>query len=173
MVNGPQTSATGSTTYTIDNSRYNAKIDILPCRTKGQSAAMDAIAKLAQEKSIERIFFTDADIYRFPHSLLALWNSHNRSLTGAAHYVYPVEIARKSTSMSAQEAFLYELFEIDKHPLIRNILDEAHLSGKRKIKSSLMLVDTDFATTMHSGVNITSDSVIFQKTAADQSTLVD
>lgn len=160
MINGPDTQAGKMVPISINNSSYNADITLATSANLGQVAAINSIVKSAQAQGIETAFITDADIYRFPYALEHLWNNHITPFTGARHFIFPLDVAKKFRHMTDEEAFLYELFEADKHPDIQNILRMLGVQAKKKLKGSLLLIDTLPAITMHGNQDVVSDSAI-------------
>ncbi len=155
-VNGPKISQENPIPYHINRSLYNA--DIVFIKTPpGIVNAEKAIGQLAAEEGYKRIFLTDADISRLPMALANLWNEGDKPVVGSNYATYPLEIITESKiKLSPQQIVFMRIFEADKHPLAREFTYK-HRPRKR-LKGSLLLVDTSIIGVMFGCQNITSDS---------------
>lgn len=142
--------------YQIQRSNYNAEIEFVKT-PPGLVNAEKTIGRRAIEEGYKRIFLTDADITRFPRSLLNMWTEGDRPIVGANYSAYPFEILiGHGINFTPQEMAFMRIFEADKHPLAREFTFP-HRPAKR-LKGSLLLVDTSLVPTMFGYQNITSDS---------------
>lgn len=156
-INGPRVSLGKlPLSYEIDRSEYNADIKFIKTRP-GLVAAEKEICSRAEIEGYQRIFLTDADISRLPQALYYLWHQGDRPVVGANYAAYPVEILIEAgVRVTPQENALINIFEADKHPLAREFTSQ--FRPQRRLKGSLLLVDTNIAQSMFGNQNITSDS---------------
>lgn len=156
-INGPRVSfGQEPLSYEIDKSEYNADIKFIKT-PPGIVNAEKTIGRLATEEGYRRIFLTDADISRLPLALHNLWHEGDKPVVGANYSTYPLEILIGSgINLTPREIAFMRIFEADKHPLAREFTGQ-HRPAKR-LKGSLLLVDTDVIKTMFGYQGITSDS---------------
>jgi len=140
----------------INKSQYNA--DVVFIKTPpGLVNAEKAIGRQAIKEGYERIFLTDADISRLPRSLSNMWEDGDRPIVGANYSAYPPGILIGfGIELTPQEIAFMKIFEADKHPLAREFTFP-HRPQKR-LKGSLLLVDTSVIQKMFGYQSITSDS---------------
>ena len=155
-INGPKASQKDPLSYKINKSKYNADIKFIKT-PPGIVNAEKTIGRRAVEEGYERIFLTDADVSRLPMALANLWNEGDKPVVGSNYATYPLEIVTGSgIKLSAQEIALMRIFEADKHPLAREFTHRHRPT--RRLKGSLLLVDTNIIRTMFGYQGITSDS---------------
>ena len=160
-INGPQVSmGKDPLSYMIDRSEYNA--DVIFIKTPpGLVNAEKTIGRYALNRGYKRVFLTDADVSRLPRALFNLWEKGNKPLVGANYSTYPIEILTGAgMDLSQQEITFMRIFEADKHPLAREFTFP-HRPEKR-LKGSLLLVDTKLINMMFGVQSITSDSCMNQ-----------
>lgn len=161
QVNGPQTASGKSISLTANTSQLNAEVEILESNRVGQANAVEDLIDVAKSRGIQRIFLTDADIYRFPDSMRKMWNSQSTAVVGARYRPYPIEVVEAEFgSLSLEERLLYQIFDGDQSPSILRSMREYGIHKKNRVKASLMLVDVNETTGMHDGQDITTDSVM-------------
>lgn len=86
-----------------------------------------------------------------------LWHEGDKPVVGANYATYPLGILIGfGIKLTPQEIAFMRIFEADKHPLAREFTDQ-HRPVKR-LKGSLLLVDTKIIKTMFGYQSITSDS---------------
>ncbi len=158
-INGPRVSlGQAPLSYEIDRSRLNADIKFIKT-PQGLVNAEKTIGRCAREEGYGRIFLTDADISRLPKALHNLWHEGDKPIVGANYASYPLEILLGAgINLTPQEIAFMRIFEADKHPLAREFTS-AYRPQKR-LKGSLLLVDTKIIRTMFGYQGITSDSVM-------------
>lgn len=158
-INGPRVSSGQlPLSYKINRSKFNADIKFIKT-PPGLVNAEKTIGCLAEEEGYERIFLTDADISRFPQALHNLWEKGDRLVVGANYAAYPLEILIGSgINLTPQEITFMRIFEADKHPLAREFTK--YYRPTKRLKGSLLLVDTQIIRTMFGCQSITSDSAI-------------
>ncbi len=140
----------------VNKSKYNADITFVKT-LPGQVASLNQIARIAVDEGVGKIFLTDADISRMPDVFTRMWNEGERPLVGVKYSAYPVEIMLDAgCQLSEQEIALINIFEADKHPLVRNAMGD--LRPNTRVKGSLMLVDSNLASRMHGFQKTTPDS---------------
>src|SRR5687767_11267765 len=83
IVNGPETARDGKHPFVVERSRYNAKVQVIPGEKSGQVNAINDIVSRVGQLGVQRVFITDADIYRFPDSMRSMWDHADRALVGA------------------------------------------------------------------------------------------
>ena len=156
-INGPRVShGKPPLSYQLDRSKYNADIQFIKT-LPGLVNAEKTIGRRAREEGYEKIFLTDADISRLPLALFNMWNNGDRPVVGANYSTYPLEILTGSgIDLTPQEIAFMRVFEADKHPLAREFTYQHR--PKKRLKGSLLLVDTNIIQTMFGYQNITSDS---------------
>lgn len=156
-VNGPRVSQSRQPlSYIIDKSKYNADIKFIKT-PPGLVNSTKTISRLAEDEGYKRIFITDADISRLPMSLHNLWQQGDKPIVGCNYCTYPLEILIGSgLSFTNQEIAFMKVFEADKHPLAREFT--SRYRPIKRLKGSLLLVDTNIVQTMFGYQNITSDS---------------
>lgn len=156
-INGPRVSHKQTPlSYQVDRSKYNADIKFIKT-PPGLVNAEKAIGRRALEEGYERIFLTDADISRFPFSLSHLWENGDRPVVGANYSTYPSEILIGSgIVLTPREITFMRIFEADKHPLAREFTFPYR--PEKRLKGSLLLVDTNIIRAMFGYQSITSDS---------------
>lgn len=161
-VNGENTSLGKDAGLTVDNSQYNAEVEITTSAEAGQVKAMAKLGRLAAQRNIDRFFFTDADIYRFPNSLVAMWEeSEDNLIVGAKYRPYPLRIVQEEFGpLNRQEKLLYHVFDGDQTPEARTALRNLGQTRKPWVKASLMLVDTATSLVMHDNQINATDSVM-------------
>lgn len=159
-INGLKASQKDPLSYKINKSKYNADIKFIKT-PPGIVNAEKTIGRRAAEEGYERIFLTDADISRLPMSLVNLWKEGDKPVVGANYATYPIEIVLGSgIEFSPQETAFMRIFEADKHLLAREFTFKHR--PIRRIKGSLLLVDTKIIRTMFGYQGITSDSQMNQ-----------
>ncbi len=170
-INGPRVSmGLQPLAWMVDTSKYNSDIEFIKTRP-GIVAAEKAICTKAQEEGYKRIFLTDADISRLPNSLDHMWSQGDCPVVGANYCAYPPEIlSQADVQLTKQQITLMSIFEADKHPQAREFT-WPHRPEKR-IKGSLLLVDTDIVSTMFGYQGITSDSRMNSNIAVDKIQIV-
>ena len=90
-------------------------------------------------------------------ALANLWSEGDKPVVGANYATYPLELITGSgIELSPQEIAFMRIFEADKHPLPRGFTHKHRPT--RRLKGSLLLVDTDIIRTMFGYQGITSDS---------------
>ncbi len=156
-INGPRVSMGQSPiSYKIDRSKYNADINFIKTRP-GLVAAEKAICSKAEVEGYQRIFLTDADISRLPMSLYHMWHQGDRPIVGANYATYPPEILNEAgTNLTPTEIAFMKIFEADKHPLTREFT--RRYRQEKRLKGSLLLVNTEIGKTMFGNQGITTDS---------------
>lgn len=155
-INGPRISQKDPLSYKINKSKYNADVKFIKT-PPGIVNAEKTIGRRATEEGYERIFLTDADISRLPMALANLWSEGDKPVVGANYATYPLEIVTGSgIELSPQEIAFIRIFEADKHPLAREFTRKHRPT--RRLKGSLLLVDTSIISTMFGYQGITSDS---------------
>ncbi len=155
-INGPRISQKDPLSYKINKSKYNADVKFIKT-PPGIVNAEKTIGRRAVEEGYERIFLTDADISRLPMALANLWNEGNKPVAGSNYATYPLEIITGSgIDLSPQEIAFMRIFEADKHPLAWEFTHKHRPT--RRLKGSLLLVDTSIIRTMFGYQGITSDS---------------
>ncbi|MBN1168459.1 hypothetical protein JXA63_01060 [Candidatus Woesebacteria bacterium] len=156
-INGPMTCrGYEPLSQSINRSKYNASVRFIKT-LPGQVAALNQLACHGVDMQCERIFLTDADISRLPDSLGAMWTEGSKPLVGARYSAYPIELMMDAgIEISDEEAGLIEIFEADKHPSVRRYVSD--LRPKNRVKGSLMLVDINYAQSMHGDQKVTPDS---------------
>jgi len=140
----------------INNSKYNADIKFVKT-LPGQVASLNHIARIAVEEGVGKIFLTDADISRMPDVFTRMWSEGERPLVGVKYSAYPVEVMLDAgCSLTEEQIALINIFEADKHPLVRKATEG--LRPSTRVKGSLMLVDSNLASRMHGFQKTTPDS---------------
>lgn len=174
-VNGEDTSLGRDVGLSIDRSQYNAQVEIIASAEAGQVKAMAELGRIAAQRNIDRFFFTDADIYRFPNSLTAMWGESEDNLVVGAHYrPYPLRIVQEEFGpLSRQEKLLYHVFDGDQTPEARTALRNLGQARKPWVKASLMLVDTATSHSMHDNQVNATDSVMNRLVDSDRITVAD
>ncbi len=160
-INGPRVSmGENPISYMINKSEYNA--DVIFVKTPpGLVNAEKTIGRYALDQGYKRIFLTDADISRLPRALFNMWEKGDKPLVGANYSTYPIEILTGAgTSLSQQEITFMSIFEADKHPLAREFTFPYR--PEKRLKGSLLLVDTKLISMMFGCQGITSDSCMNQ-----------
>lgn len=159
-VNGPDTASGMKPALTIDQSTYNAEVELSLGNKLSQARAMDDIIDIASERDIDRVFLTDADIFRFTDSLDALWDKE-AIIVGARYRPYPIEIVEAEFGeLTYEERLLYQIFDGDQLPQVRHTLAKNGIDRRNWVKASLMLVDVERAKGMHAGQNQATDSIM-------------
>ena len=121
---------------------------------------MDDIIDIASSRDIDRIFLTDADIFRFTDSLDALWG-REAIIVGARYRPYPIEIVEAEFGeLTYEERLLYQIFDRDQLPQVRHTLAKHGIDRRDWVKASLMLVDVEQSKGMHAGQNQATDSIM-------------
>jgi hypothetical protein len=95
QVNGPETAQGQGIDFNIDQSKYNAEIEVVKSDKLGQTRALNDLMAEAAFRGIQRAFMTDADIYRFPGSMKAMWEQADKPVVGARYRPYPVEVVEE------------------------------------------------------------------------------
>lgn len=161
MVNGPNTQRGNPPAFSDENRSANVPVRTFFSDERGQVAAIDEMVRMAQRRKIGRMFITDADIYRFPNSLELMWHGSDKPLVGAQYRPYPLEVVSDAyPDLTHEERLLYEIFDGDQKPEIREELRASGLDRSPRIKGSLMLLDVHQAAGMHQGNTAASDSAI-------------
>lgn len=174
MVNGPLTAGGNPPALEANNSRYNAEISLVNSPKKGQVSAINDMVVHAAACDMDKVFITDADIYRFPDSLNQMWEQADKPLVGAHYRPYPLEVVEAEYGqLPLQEQLLYQIFDGDQSPLVRQILKRHGINRETRVKGSLMLLDVHKAQDMHDRQDIVSDSVINRKIKANESRLAE
>jgi len=159
-VNGPKTASGTIPDLTVNHSDYNAEVELSLGDKLSQARAMDDIIDVASVRKIDRIFLTDADIFRFVDSLDNMWN-HEATIVGARYRPYPLEIVEAEFGeLTYQERLLYQIFDGDQLPQVRHTLAIHGIDRRDWVKASLMLVDVERSKGMHAGQNQATDSVM-------------
>jgi len=156
-INGPRVSrGEMPLSYEIDRSCYNADIKFIKT-SPGLVNAEKTLGLYAEKEGFKRIFLTDADISRLPMALHHLWHKGDKPVVGANYASYPLEILIGSgIKLTPQEIAFMRIFEADKHPLAREFTNPCRPA--KRLKGSLLLVDTGVIKTMFGDQSITSDS---------------
>ncbi len=160
-----------------DQSRLNADVHILFSDKAHKASAVNEFIRRAQGEQLEKVFITDADIYRFPNSLKNLWaaGSQGYDVAGARSIVFPPEVLHEhARPLSDEERFWYSVFEGDKHPSICKKVD-AMVGRTGRLRGGLMLInvvdlDADAIQPKHM---VTSDKHINEWVAAERKKLVE
>ena len=162
QINGPETALGKQTGLEVDQSKYNATIELNHVQERGQAASMNILSEVAAERGIDRYFLTDADVYRFPHSLEEMWKiDPSYKIIGAKYRPYPIKIVQEQFgALTWQEKMLYHVFDGDQTPEARGALARNGLARKPWVKASLMLVDSATARDMHGNQVNATDSVM-------------
>lgn len=164
QINGSNTVQQAQTDLSVNASNFNSEIEVIASRRIGQAYAMDEILETARSRGIERIFMTDADIYRFPDSMKNMWNTENGTVVGARYRPYPLELVEAHFGeLNYEERLLYRIFDGDQIPAVRNAMRKYGVDKKDWVKASLMLLDVDRVIGMHDGQNHATDSVMNRK----------
>jgi len=164
QVNGPDTAERARTDLSVNESQFNAEIEIVASDRVGQALAMDDIIETAKNRTIDRIFLTDADIYRFPDSMRNMWLTEDKAVVGARYRPYPLEIVEAHFGeLSYEERLLYRIFDGDQIPEVRSAMNANGVDKKDWIKASLMSLDVNHVDGMHDGQNHATDSVMNRK----------
>lgn len=159
-VNGPDTASGVTPNLTVNQSDYNAEVELSLGDKLSQARAMDDIIDVASSRDIDRIFLTDADIFRFTDSLDALWNKE-AIIVGARYRPYPIEIVEAEFGeLTYEERLLYQIFDGDQLPQVRHTLAKHGIDRRDWVKASLMLVDVEQSKGMHAGQNQATDSIM-------------
>lgn len=159
-VNGPKTAAGEQPDLVVNNSSYNAEVELSLRDRLGQPPAMDDIIDIASKRKIERIFMTDADIFRYTDSLDNMWN-HDAIIVGARYRPYPIEIVEAEFGkLTYEERLLYQIFDGDQLPQVRHTLAKHGVDRRDRVKGSLILVDVEQGKNMHAEQNHAADSVM-------------
>lgn len=176
VVNGPETAQGNAPRLTVEHSRYNSEIRLLRGERLGQANAINDIAAYAGNLGLSRVFITDADISRFPHSMQRMLESADKPLVGAQYAAYPLEIVSDvMPNLSSNEKLLYQVFEGDKSFSARRAQEAHNIIRPQRVKGSLMLLDVGIASELHDGPEVApaSDSVINRLTGADQTMIAE
>ena len=161
QLNGPETAAGNAPELTIDHSKYNAEIEVIQSERLGQTRALNDLISNAAAREIERAFMTDADIYRFPGSMKAMWEQGDRPVVGARYRPYPIEIVEAEFGeLALEERLLYQIFDGDQSPEVRKVLRQNGLDRTDWVKASLMLLEIDTVHGMHGNQHHVTDSVM-------------
>lgn len=170
-INGPRVSmGLQPLAWMIDMSKYNADVEFIKTRP-GIVAAEKAICTKAQEEGYKRIFLTDADISRLPNSMNYMWSQGNCPVVGAGYCAYPPEIlALAEVKLTKEQITLMNIFEADKHPQVREFTWPYR--PEKRLKGSLLLVDTDIVSIMFGYQGITSDSRMNNNIPKDQRQII-
>lgn len=100
-----------------------------------------------------------------------MWHEGDKPVVGANYATYPLEVLiGAGIKLSPQEIAFMRIFEADKHPLAREFTT-VHRSQKR-LKGSLLLVDTKIIKMMFGCQGITSDSRMNSLLAASDKQVV-
>lgn len=159
-VNGPKTAAGKQPDLAVSSSSYNAEVELSLGDKLSQARAMDDVTDIASARKIERIFMTDADIFRYTDSLDNMWN-HDAIIVGARYRPYPIEIVEAEFGeLTYEERLLYQIFDGDQQPQVRHTLAKHGIDRRDWVKASLMLVDVERSKGMHAGQNQATDSVM-------------
>lgn len=159
-VNGPDTASGARPDLTVNHSNYNAEVELQLSDKLSQARAMDDIIDTASDRNIERIFLTDADIFRFTDSLGNMWD-YDATIVGARYRPYPIEIVEAEFGkLTYEERLLYQIFDGDQLPQVRHTLAKHGIDRRDWVKASLMLVDVERSKGMHAGQNQATDSVM-------------
>lgn len=169
-INGPNTSNRNCPEFNLNRSQYNADIHFIKT-PPGLVAAEKTIARKAKENGVSRIFLSDCDISRLPMSLRNMWEEGESSVVGANYATYPLEILiGAGIELSPFEVKLMQIFEADKHPLVREFTSQYR--PRKRLKGSLLLVDTSIVLGMFDCQGITSDSQMNRMLSEDERTVV-
>lgn len=159
-VNGPNTASGKKPNLTVSQSEYNTEVELSLGDKLSQARAMDDIIDIASKRKIDRIFLTDADIFRFTDSLDALWDKE-AIIVGARYRPYPIEIVEAEFGeLAYEERLLYQIFDGDQLPQVRHTLAKNGIDRRDWVKASLMLVDVERSKGMHAGQNHATDSIM-------------
>lgn len=159
-INGPNTAAGTKPDITVNQSVYNAEVELSLGDRLSQARAMDDIIDIASKRDVRRIFLTDADIFRFTDSFDHMWD-HEAVIVGARYRPYPVEIVEAEFGpLTYEEQLLYQIFDGDQLPQVRHTLAKYGIDRRDWVKASLMLVDVERSKGMHAGQNQATDSVM-------------
>lgn len=170
-INGPRV-ASGRIplSYQIDRSKYNADIRFIKT-PMGLVEAEKEIGRRAIREGYRRIFLTDADISRLPRSLHRMWYKGDAQIVGARYASYPVDILIGSgIEFTPEELAFMNIFQADKHPLAREFT--SRYRPPKRLKGSLLLVDTRIIERMFGSQSITSDSRMNRVVADEEKQVV-
>ena len=161
-INGPNTASGIPHKLKVENSLINSSVELVSSSQLSQARAMDEIIHEASRRKIDRIFLTDADIFRFTDSMKKMWDYDNSKLVvGARYRPYPIEIVEAQFGLlSEDEKLLYQIFDGDQLPQVRNTLKKRGIDRKEWVKSSLMLVDVNSSIGIYDSQNQATDSVM-------------
>lgn len=170
QVNGPETAQGQGPDFVVNASSYNAHIEVIKSDRLGQTRALDDLIGLSAVRGIHHAFMTDADVYRFPGSLKAMWEQADKPIIGAHYRPYPIQIVEAEFgNLSYEERLLYQIFDGDQSPQVRRVLRRHGLDRDARIKGSLMLLDTQTAQGMHGDQHHAADSVMNRIIGSDGS----
>lgn len=161
QLNGPETQQGNPPHYEVSQSKYNADIEVVQGQRRGLVNAVDDIVHHAEAQMIDKVFITDTDVYRFPESIKAMWEVGDKPVVGARYRPYPVEVVEALYGpLTWQEKLLYEVFDGDQSPQVRQVLRRFDADRTDRVKGSLMLLDVETAKHMHEGQDVITDSVM-------------
>ena len=173
QINGPETISGIRPDLTVNQGTHNTEVELSFGQKLSQARAMDDILEKAAKRKIDRIFLTDADIYRFTDSFANMWE-RDAIVTGARYRPYPIEIVEAEFGkLTYQEKLLYQIFDGDQIPQVRHILKQYGIDRKDWVKASLMLVDVEGTKGMHANQNQATDSVMNRLIDADSIQVAD
>lgn len=174
QVNGPETAAGNPPDLAIDQSKYNAEIEVITSESLGQTRALNDLIGSAAVRGVERAFMTDADIYRFPGSMRAMWEQGEKPVVGARYRPYPIDIVEAEFgNLELEEKLLYQIFDGDQSPEVREVLRRNGLDRTDWVKASLMLLEVNAVHGMHGNQHQVTDSVMNRTMGIDRSQIAD
>jgi hypothetical protein len=174
QVNGPETAEGRPPGFVIDQSRYNTEVEVVASERLGQTRALDDLVRTAAVRGIARAFMTDADIYRLPGAMTAMWDQAERPIVGARYRPYPVQVVEAEFGpLTPQERMLYQIFDGDQSPQVRQVLRDNDIDRNEWVKASLMLLEVDAVGNMHGNQGHISDSVMNRTMGAEKTQIAD
>lgn len=156
-INGPRVSRGEMPLSRVVNlSCYNAEVEFIKT-SNGMVNTIKEICIKAETEGYRRIFLSDADISRLPKALYHMWHLGDQPIVGTNYSVYPLELLYEAgIHIAPHELTLMRVFEADKHPLMREFVQE--FRPVKRLKGSLLLVDTGITQTMFGNQSVTTDS---------------
>lgn len=173
QVNGPETAAGNPPDLVINQSKYNAEIEVIHSDQIGQTRALNNLIATAAIRGVKHAFMTDADIYRFPNSMKEMWEQGDHPVVGARYQPYPIEVVESEFGqLTLEEKLLYQIFNGDQLPQVREVLRRNGLDRKDWVKASLMLLEVNAVHGMHGNQHHVTDSVMNRTMGLERSQIV-
>lgn len=174
QVNGPETASGNPPDLAINQSRYNAEIEIISSERIGQTRALNDLIASAAIRDVQRAFMTDADVYRFPNSMKEMWERGDRPVVGARYRPYPIEVVEAEFGeLTLEERLLYQIFDGDQSPQVREVLRQNGLDRTDWVKASLMLLEVNAVHGMHGNQHHVTDSVMNRTMGIERSQIAE